>query len=470
MTLPKSFEDYTLQLMGAERFTRLCQALDTPSPVSIRFNPFKTTNEERQSMTFPGHEGERIKQTDKVSWCNEGHYLESRPVFTLDPLLHAGAYYVQEASSMFIDHVIREYVTEPVKMLDLCAAPGGKTTAVRAALPEGSLLFCNEPVKLRANILSENMQKFGHPEVIVTNNYPKDYARSGLRFDVILADVPCSGEGMFRKDEDAVRLWSPQNVEKCRDLQREIIETIWPCLNAGGILIYSTCTYNAKEDEENIAWIAENLDAEVLKVPVDDHWDITGPLVGNNPVCRFLPGYTMGEGLFMAVLRKRGEQEEAKENKVREARQRKKEKGKQDHQQPTTAYQQWLKEPVNFHWVADRLVAMPQQWDAYYLQATKYLHILHAGITIGTAKGKDLVPDESLALSTALSTEAFPRWEADYHEALQYLHREAVALPAEMPKGYVLVTYQGHPLGFVKNLGSRANNLYPKEWKIKIAL
>lgn len=470
MTLPKSFEDYTLQLMGADRFARLCQALDTPSPVSIRFNPFKTTDEERQSMTFPGHDGERIKQTDKVSWCKEGRYLESRPAFTLDPLLHAGAYYVQEASSIFIDHVIRTYVTEPVRMLDLCAAPGGKTTAVRAALPQGSLLFCNEPVKLRANILSENMQKFGHPEVIVTNNYPKDYARSGLRFDVILADVPCSGEGMFRKDEDAVRLWSPQNVKKCRDLQREIIGTIWPCLNAGGLLIYSTCTYNAKEDEENIAWIAQTLGAEVLKVPVDDLWNITGPLVGDYPVCRFLPGYTMGEGLFMAVLRKRGEKEETKENKTREAKQRKKEKGKQDHQLSTTAYQQWLKEPVSFHWVADRLVAMPQQWDTYYLQAAKSLHILQAGVTIGTAKGRDLVPDESLALSTALSTEAFPRWEAGYQEALLYLRREAVALSSEMPKGYVLVTYQGHPLGFVKNLGSRANNLYPKEWKIKIAL
>ena len=371
---------------------------------------------------------------------------------------------------MFIGHVIRTYVTEPVRMLDLCAAPGGKTTAVRAALPKGSLLFCNEPVKLRANILSENMQKFGHPEVIVTNNYPKDYTRSGLRFDVVLADVPCSGEGMFRKDEDAVRLWSPQNVEKCRDLQREIIETIWPCLNAGGLLIYSTCTYNAKEDEENIAWIAQTLGAEVLKVPVNDLWNITGPLVGDYPVCRFLPGYTMGEGLFMAVLRKRGEKEETKENKTREAKQRKKEKGKQDHQLSTTAYQQWLKEPVSFHWVADRLVAMPQQWDTYYLQAAKSLHILQAGVTIGTAKGRDLVPDESLALSTALSTEAFPRWEAGYQEALLYLRREAVALSSEMPKGYVLVTYQGHPLGFVKNLGSRANNLYPKEWKIKIAL
>lgn len=470
MTLPKSFEDYTRQLMGADRFTRLCQALDTPSPVSIRFNPFKTTDEERQNMTFPSHDGARIGQTDKVAWCSTGRYLASRPAFTLDPLLHAGAYYVQEASSMFIDHVIREYVKEPVRMLDLCAAPGGKTTAVRAALPKGSLLFCNEPVKLRANILSENMQKFGHPEVIVTNNYPKDYARSGLRFDVILADVPCSGEGMFRKDEDAVRLWSPQHVEECRDLQRKIIETVWPCLNAGGLLIYSTCTYNDKEDEENVAWIADSLGAEVLKVPVKDEWNITGALVGNHPVCRFLPGYTTGEGLFMAVLRKRGEKETRKENKGKEARQRKKEKGKQDHQLPTTAYQQWLKEPVSFHWVADRLVAMPQQWDTDYRQAAKSLHILQAGVTIGTAKGKDLVPDESLALSTALSSEAFPRWEADCHGALLYLRREAVTLPADMPKGYVLVTYQGHPLGFVKNLGSRANNLYPKEWKIKIAL
>jgi len=470
MTLPEQFEDYTRQLMGAERYERLCRALDTPSPTSIRFNPFKTTEEERQNMTFPSHDEVSIRQGDRVGWCPEGCYLPQRPAFTLDPLLHAGVYYVQEASSMFVSHIVKEFVKEPVRMLDLCAAPGGKTTAVRATLPKGSLLFCNEPVKLRANILSENMQKFGHPEVIVTNNYPKDYARSGLRFDVILADVPCSGEGMFRKDEDAVRLWTPQHVEDCRNLQREIVETIWPCLNAGGLLIYSTCTFNAKEDEENIAWIAENLGGDVLLVPIDSQWQVTGALVGDHPACRFIPGYTIGEGLFMAVLRKHGQKEGHATTDTREEKQRKKERRKQDHHPSSTDYQTWLQAPADFHWVADRLVAIPRQWDADYLQAAKYLRILQAGITIGTAKGKDLIPDESLALSTMLCDNAFPKWEADYHEAIHYLRREAIPLPADMPKGYVLVTYQGHALGFVKNLGTRANNLYPKEWKIKITL
>ena len=175
-----------------------------------------------------------------------------RPAFTFDPLFHAGCYYVQEASSMFLDRVIRQYVTSPSVMLDLCAAPGGKSTLARAALPEGSLLVANEVMRNRSQVLAENLVKWGHPDVVVTNNDPADFAGLGPVFDVILTDVPCSGEGMFRKDETAVAEWSTDNVDLCWKRQRRIVADIWPCLKEGGILIYSTCTYNREENEDNV--------------------------------------------------------------------------------------------------------------------------------------------------------------------------------------------------------------------------
>lgn len=224
MTLPEEFIKYTRELMGDSRFESLVAGLTDAAPVSIRLNPQKC---DVANTVITGKKGD-------VAWCPTGVYLNERPNFTFDPLLHAGAYYVQEASSMFVAHVLRQTVTSSVKMLDLCAAPGGKSTACRTFLPEGSLLVSNEPVRTRANILSENMQKFGHPDVIVTNNYPRDFRKSGLMFDIILADVPCSGEGMFRKDEGAISEWSVQNVENCRRLQREIVSDIWPCLKPGG--------------------------------------------------------------------------------------------------------------------------------------------------------------------------------------------------------------------------------------------
>ena len=215
-TLPKDFEDYTRTLFGEETYRRFLMSFQEKQPLSVRLNPFK---------------GGRSFAGTPVPWCRNGVWLDEKPDFTLDPMLHAGCYYVQEAASMFLDEVLRQHVTQPVTMLDLCAAPGGKTTLARAALPEGSVLYCNEPDHKRANILMENVQKQGHPDVIVTNNYAKDYRKAKLKFDVILADVPCSGEGMFRKDPNAIAEWSIKNVVACRELQRSIIEDIWPCLN-----------------------------------------------------------------------------------------------------------------------------------------------------------------------------------------------------------------------------------------------
>ena len=418
ITLPTAFEVYTKQLFGEERYNIFCKGLQQSSPVSIRINPFKTNKTTQVADNFvPTH----------VAWCVEGFYLNSRPNFTFDPLFHAGAYYVQEASSMFLSHVLRHLINKPVALLDLCAAPGGKTTCARTAISDGSIVFSNEPINKRAQILAENIQKFGHSDVVVTNNYPRDYKKTKLSFDVIVADVPCSGEGMFRKDPQAIAEWSEQNVENCWKLQRSIIADIWDNLKPGGLLIYSTCTFNAHENEENVAWILNEYDAQLLEVPTEKTWNITGSLINNPlgedkpfPVYRFIPGFTQGEGLFMAIIKKGGTSTNLEPN-------------------------------------AEKLVA----------EANKKLKIMVHGVKQGIIKGKKIIPDHSLALAINGDRSSYPNVEIDYETAIKYLRHEAIMLSAVAPKGIVTLTYRGHAIGFANNLGNRANNLYPQEWRIK---
>ena len=387
--LPQIFTEQTRQLMGAERFERYLQSFGQEPPVSIRLNPKKT-------------EGLSVADGEQVPWCRGGYYLPQRPNFTMDPLLHAGCYYVQEAASMFLDEVLRQMhnadishqpsAIRPLAALDLCAAPGGKSTLLRAALPENCVLYSNEPVRNRASILLENVTKWGYQNHHVTNVYPRDYRKEKMKFDLILCDVPCSGEGMFRKDPATIREWSPQNVEKCWQLQREIVADAWQCLNEGGLLIYSTCTFNTKENEENIRWILDNYEAEVLPVETRPEWNITGSLLPgfNEPVYRFIPGISRGEGLFMCVLRKNG----------------------------ITAHCQ-----------------------------------------------RDFSDLKVLSVANAIGS--LPQVDLSYQEALKFLRGEALVLPTDTPRGILEVCFLGHPLGQVKNIGSRANNLYPKPWRIK---
>ena len=452
MVLPHDFTAYTRPLLGDELYEKLLAALGEEPPVSIRLNPFKTLNGKVEVCNALGH----------VAWNDEGCYLSARPNFTFDPLFHAGAYYVQEASSMFVSWIVRQMVHSPITMLDLCAAPGGKSTALRAALPQGSLLFCNEPIGQRASVLAENMQKFGHPDVVVTNNLAADYRKSGLQFDAILADVPCSGEGMFRKDAGAVAEWSTANVEHCWRLQREIIAEIWPCLKPGGLLIYSTCTFNDKENERNVEWIVQELGADPDLPPLPSAWNIMPSINSDIPACRFIPGITKGEGLFLCVLRKRFEQNAHEANK-KAARKGTNQKA------VLPEMPQWLKANTDFdtRQINGYLHAIPCSWTSLFDNASAALRIIHAGIGVAQPKGKDLVPHPSLAHSIALAPDAFCKCELDYASAIAFLRREAVALPSETPRGHVLVAYQGMPLGFVKNIGNRANNLYPQEWRIK---
>ncbi len=381
--------------MGDERFKRYLESFEEPVPVSIRLNPKQA-------------QGHQVVDGEPVGWCPNGYYLKTRPNFTMDPLLHAGCYYVQEAASMFLDEILRQVPVGHCRTaLDLCAAPGGKSTLLRSVLPADCVLFSNEPIRSRASILLENVQKWGYDNHYVTNVYPETYRKSKLKFDLILCDVPCSGEGMFRKDEATIREWSPQHVEKCRQLQRDIVADAWSCLNVGGLLIYSTCTFNIKENEENVRWmLGEFDDAAIVPINTKPEWQITGSLLEgfHEPVYRFIPGITRGEGLFMCVLRK-GQEQAVHTEETGNPRKKNKKSADGGPQLPI-------------------LERMPLHTDG-------------------------------------------PIVELSYSQAIAFLRHEALVLPADTPRGMVEVSFMGHPLGMMKNIGTRANNLYPKEWKIK---
>lgn len=389
-----AFETYLRQRWHAADVDALFEGLAAPPSVSVRVNP------RRLDAAVPPEGADGC-----VPWCTGAYYLAQRPVFTADPLFHAGAYYVQDASSMFLAHVyaqLSSIINQQSSILDLCAAPGGKSTLLRSLLPDDALLVSNEPVRQRTLVLAENIAKWGHPNVVVTQAYPRDFGRFIGCFDLILADVPCSGEGMMRKEEVAVTQWSPQLVEQCAALQRSIIADVWPALRPGGILIYSTCTFNPEEDEDNVEWIAHHLGADIIPIPVDPTWGICGDMrksaseaASPLPCYHFLPGRIRGEGLFCAVLRKREDPNVSRRNLRLE-----------------------------------QLTVLP---------------------------------------TDQLDADGAPQINVNLTDAFRYLCREAIVLPPDTPRGIVQIAYRGQRLGLAKNIGNRANNLYPKEWRIRNA-
>lgn len=456
MQLPERFIERTQALLGQEEFDKLQNALSTESSVSIRVNTDKFDMPDKGFVPVP--------------WCGDAFYLDTRYTFTFDPLFHSGCYYVQEAGSMFLYQALKQYVTDKVVMLDLCAAPGGKSTLARSVLPEGSLLVANEVMRNRSQILAENVIKWGHPYSVVTNNDPADFTDLGAVFDVILTDVPCSGEGMFRKDEVAVEEWSEDNVNMCCERQRRILRDIWPCLKEDGILIYSTCTYNREENEDNVKWIAEELGAEILPVATESDWNITGNLAGEDfPVYRFMPHKTKGEGLFMAVLRKKEGTEGYAADVPAPKSKRKNQKGEPKQPAVPAEMKMLLSDSGSYTFSVDNgvLRAFPSSYESLLQLLKAKLRILYSGVQLAELKGRDWQPSHSLAMSAALDADKYPQVELDYEQSIAYLRREAITLPADTPRGYVLVTYRNVHLGFVKNIGNRANNLYPNEWRIR---
>ncbi len=446
MSLSNDFITQIEALLPDSEAQAMLDAIDQRDvEVAVRFNNAKCS-----SMPT------RLEQ---VPWCEWGAYLAQRPQFTFDPMLHAGAYYVQDASSMFIYHVIKSLVHAPVRYLDLCAAPGGKTTAALQALPAGSAVVANEIVPPRAHVLRENVIKWGNPACMVTCDTPKSLGMLTGTFDVIAADVPCSGEGMFRKDDEAIAQWSPALVEQCAARQRVILADAWNALKPGGFLIYSTCTYNRQENEEMVQFIINELGATQQEVPILSSWNIHGAIECDVPCYRFMPHITRGEGLFVSVLRKNSGTLSSTYSK------KDKKKAKKSSQTIPAEVKQWVTGNNDFTMHDNIVFAIPHDIKEMVDIDTSNIHVIKPfGTALCEDKGKKTVPCHHLAMSILLQQEAFPLCEVDYHTAIAYLRGEALAIDA--PRGYVLVTYRNAPLGFVNNLGNRANNLYPKPWRI----
>lgn len=450
MGLSELFIEQIRGLLPEDEAKALIKSLGESAPsVSIRINSAKHPETPTQNL---------------VPWCKRGFYLDERPQFTFDPALHAGCYYVQDASSMFLAYAIDKLVDKstPVRYLDLCAAPGGKTTTAIDALPEGSLVVANEIMSGRAKILRENLIKWGSPYCVVTNNDSGAYTKLSHFFDIIAADVPCSGEGMMRKDEEAVAQWTPALVKECATRQREIIDNAWEALRPGGLFIYSTCTFNREENEDMVEYMVNTLGAESISLDVPEEWNIHPAI--NSPVYgyHFFPHRTRGEGLFLAVVRK-PDNEPRQHIRVANKKKNKKDKPLQIPQE----IKNWIGKSSNMQFTStdDSINAIPSEFIDEIGILQEHLRVIYCGCETATIKGKDILPLHALALNKSLNLGAFPTYETDYATAIAYLRGEAITIDA--PRGYVLITYKGLPLGFVKNLGNRTNNLYPKEWRIK---
>ena len=371
--------------------------------VSVRLNPFKTG----------GVELPILKDSVPVPWSPYGHILKERPVFTLHPLFHAGCYYVQDSSAMFVGHVFRKVLgmrtCAEVKVLDLCAAPGGKTTDLAASLREACgerfELVSNEVMKARSGVLRTNVAIWGDPNVTVTSADPAVFGRQMKGyFDIIVADVPCSGEGMFRKDPEAEAQWSPELVATCAARQRRILADVWPALKEGGILVYSTCTYEDAENDANLEWAASELGGEIIS-PEDEFASYGVRLTRSGNLLKV--GEVPGEG-------------------------------------------QWAGALVKTAVAPSGPAVMP--------------YTIWSRPSKGEMKGSKLIPNPDWALSLAYD-HSYPEAPVDKQTALRFLHRDSLVLP-DAPRGFNVLTYKGVPLGVVNNLGTRCNNLHPSERRI----
>lgn len=440
----KDFRRLLEESLGAAEASKLAEALSGAPSASLRTNPFKLPE-----PPFP--------IAGPVPWSPHGFLLAERPCFTDDPFFHAGAYYVQDSSAMFPGRLFRQCAgrkERPLRVLDLCAAPGGKTTDLAASLREAYgdsfILVANEVNGQRAGVLRDNVALWGDPNVAVTSADPAAFASLGGFFDVVVADVPCSGEGMFRKDSGAVADWSLQAVELCAARQRRIIADAFPALAEGGTLIYSTCTFNRMENDDNVQWIAGHLGAEVVKPEM--------PFPGIlETECGYalLPGRVPGEGQYAAVLRKTASSGTFRLRPVRGG-----------NESRHGGHAEWFSSKMSFRMRGDSLWAVPERI-GMEIAALDFLRPISAGVRAGTVKGSVTVPSADLALSLAFAGDAFPSAELDRKTALDFLSRDAIVLP-DAPKGYVAVTFEGLPLGFVKNLGTRCNNLHPAARRIRI--
>jgi 16S rRNA C967 or C1407 C5-methylase (RsmB/RsmF family)/NOL1/NOP2/fmu family ribosome biogenesis protein len=392
-----------------------------PAVVSVRINPYKDVGVYADAARVP--------------WCAQGKYLEERPVFTLDPAYHAGAYYVQEASSMFVAHVLEHTIKDRkgLRVLDLCAAPGGKSTLVAGMLDPTSLLVSNEVIRTRASILEENMLRWGYMNTWVASNDPRDFGKLEGYFDVIVVDAPCSGSGLWRKDERALDEWSEANVQLCGERQQRILADVWPALKEGGLLIYATCSYSPQEDEEILDWLAETYAASSVAVPVPESWGIT-PSQSKKGMqgYRFFPGKVKGEGFFLAAVQKNEATDEPKPVRYKPGNDKK--------IQQAAGYLLADDNAIFLQHREEYVAIRPEhERDMHLLQKAVYLR--RVGMNLGTPAGKEWVPAHDVALSID-ANKALPVLKVSREQALRYLKREDMGI-TDVPKGWMMIQYEG---------------------------
>lgn len=452
--LPIAFIEQMKKLLGEGEASELFASLDQAPPKSIRWNRRKALSNHRQVYA----------SSEPIAWCQGAEYVPSSRTFTGDPLWHSGYYYVQEASSMLLAQ-IQPLLKPHTIALDFCAAPGGKSTLLLDILPEESALLSNEYVPHRANILAENLQKWGARNSIVSNATPAQLGSLGELFDLIVVDAPCSGEGMFRKDLNARSEWMPTSPHSCAERQRSILEDILPALKDGGLLVYSTCTLNMVENEDMVTHLVESYNLTPLALPLADELGMRS-VYSSHACYRLMPHRHRGEGFFLCVLRK-GEAGESVAYKVSDKQRQQFSKlcVKVPHQVAHWLYNgdsyKYIEHNDSLWGISPELLPLAQT-----LMLSK-IRLLSWGVPLAEKKGKDYAPHPALAYNEAFDIAQFEAFDIDQLDSIRYLSKISIALPMGHANGYKLLRSDTIPLGFVKYMGNRNNSLYPNEWRIR---
>ncbi|MCU0383394.1 MAG: RsmB/NOP family class I SAM-dependent RNA methyltransferase [Cyclobacteriaceae bacterium] len=434
------------------------KSLQEDAPTSIRFNPSKTNAEEIQKL-FEAN-------LEKVQWTETGFYLVNRPNFTLVPALHGGHFYVQEASSMLLEQaVIQTQLQQPkLTILDACAAPGGKSTHLLSLLSKETLLISNEVIKSRASVLHENITKWGHKNVVITNSDPIVFGQTEGWLDAIIVDAPCSGEGLFRKDAHASEEWSVNNAQLCAQRQTRILEDLWPALKENGILIYSTCTFNPEENENNLKRFIKNNHAESIGLNINEGWGIEK--VETNGITGYycFPHLVKGEGFFLSVLRKI--------SATSQPRMKSKKSVFTSLEKKHTYVKDWIKVDCELYQFKDQILALSINHLPAIDFLTQHAYLISCGLMMGEIKQNKVIPAHALALSFDLNENVFPFIDLEKEEALLFLRKDNFNHDAitQAGNGFNVMRYQNVNLGFINKISNRYNNLYPSEWRIRMEL
>ena len=462
--IPSKFLDRMECLLG-EEFPNFKAALGQKPNVSIRLNPNK------KSPLNTG-ENNQLKIDSQVPWCRDAFYLQERPSFVFDPSFHCGSYYVQEASSMIIDHIFRSCLNlnQDLKVLDLCAAPGGKSSLVSSLLSQESLIISNELVGSRARVLKENIDRWGPANSLISNGRADAYDGINNFFDAIVLDAPCSGEGMFRKHDLSIEQWSPKKIEELSGIQRELLASMAPLVKEKGIIIYSTCTHAPEEDEKNVEWFLNKYsEFELVSIELKENWGISNQIAAEhypqiNAAYRMFFHKARGEGFFFSVLRKK----ESSSGKFRKSKKQTL-KLKPPNNKIKTQFLAYIQDCDKFEirQEGDEIYALPKAHIEDILALDSQLKLIKRGVHLGTVKGKKWIPSHEFALSQIINKNAFEIIEVSHENALRYYKGMNLEIDYRGAQGWTLIAHNENILGWVKVLANRINNHLPKGWEIR---